>query len=114
MSPFFRIARKALVALVYLAALGGLGVWSSADESTPSTESAASAPTTKGKRARGVIDLGQLEVEGEVRRPQVTWIDSQRRLRDQMPLFHQQEFLRIEQQLLAPLTAKELNARSTQ
>lgn len=58
--------------------------------------------------SRGVIDLGQLEVEGELRRPSVEWIDSQKRVRDWMPGLHQDEFMRLEAQLLKPLSRGQL------
>jgi hypothetical protein len=74
---------------------------------------AAEAATTQAKAANSsrpgtVIDLGQLEVEGEVRRPQLAWIDSQRHLKDLLPGFHRSEFGAFEAELTRPMTRADL------
>jgi len=65
----------------------------------------------KSHRAGQVIDLGQLEIEGEVRRPNVNWIDSQRRVKDMLPIFHRAEFKALEDQLLRPARIEEIKAK---
>jgi hypothetical protein len=50
-----------------------------------------------------VLDLGQLDVEGQVRRPTVEWIDSQKSARDRIPNLYIQEFARVERELLDAL-----------
>ncbi len=58
-----------------------------------------------------VIDLGQIEVEGELRRPQTEWIDSQKRLMEMIPEIHRRAFLQLEQELLKPLTLAQAKKR---
>jgi hypothetical protein len=58
--------------------------------------------TPPARAAGSVIDLGQLEVEGEIRRPNINWVDSQKRVKDMLPGFHQAEFKSVEDQLLKP------------
>lgn len=113
MTGVMQLTKTILVALAYVAALILLGL-NATHAAVPAAVKQKNKPAfgdTDTKNPRGVIDLGQIEVEGEVRRPQVTWIDSQRRLRDQMPGFHQQEFYRLEAQLLAPMTTQELRSK---
>ena len=57
------------------------------------------------------IDLGQIEVEGELRRPQTEWIDSQKRLMEMIPEIHKRAFLQLEQELLKPLTLAQAKKR---
>jgi hypothetical protein len=54
-----------------------------------------------------VIDLGELEIEGEVRKPNINWIDSQKKLKNMMPIYHQIEFSNLEKQMLVPESPKQ-------
>ena len=49
-----------------------------------------------------MIDLGQLEVEGELRRPPVNWIGNMKGLKELLPSLYANEFKRLEEQLLKP------------
>ena len=61
-----------------------------------------------GERISGnVIDLGELQIEGEVRRPSVNWIDSNKRVLELIPLFHREEFLKLERELVKPISKSE-------
>ncbi len=51
-----------------------------------------------------VLDLGELEVEGEVRRPPVDWIDSSKRIKGQIPALYASQFRKLEEELLKPIT----------
>ena len=54
-----------------------------------------------------VIDLGQLEVEGELRRPNTQWIDSGKPMQAMLPGLYEREFLRLENRITRPLTRDE-------
>lgn len=54
--------------------------------------------------AQRVIDLGQMEIEGELRRPQMRWVDSGKRLKELLPRIHGERFEAIERELLKPMT----------
>lgn len=60
--------------------------------------------------AERVIDLGQVEIEGELRRPQVRWVDSSKRMKDLLPRIHSERFQAIEKKLLKPLTVAQASA----
>jgi len=47
-----------------------------------------------------VVDLGETSVNGEVRRPSITWIDSQKSVRDDLPEVFRKEFDEFEGCLL--------------
>lgn len=49
-----------------------------------------------------VVDLGQLSVTGEVRRPAISWIDSQKSVREMVPALIKIEYDAYEQTLLEP------------
>ena len=70
---------------------------------------AAAEPKAKGK----VIDIGNLEVDGELRRPNVNWIDSQKRIKDLLPAFHREEFRALERELLKPGDTRGLEAAAS-
>lgn len=50
----------------------------------------------------GVIDLGQMSVNGELRKPSVTWIDSQKAVKDLIHAYLKPEFDAFESKLLEP------------
>src|SRR4051812_40551020 len=52
----------------------------------------------------GVIDLGEMSVEGELRRPSITWIDSQKPVNSVLGAYMDEEFERFESSLLHPAT----------
>lgn len=54
-----------------------------------------------------VIDIGELEVEGEVRRPPVDWIDSSQRMKQEMSNVYIRQFQKLENELLKPVTRTE-------
>jgi hypothetical protein len=62
----------------------------------------AAAPKEQKQKAPKVIDLGELEVEGEVKRPQVNYVDSQRKIKESIPEFHREGFTELENKLLKP------------
>jgi hypothetical protein len=47
-----------------------------------------------------VVDLGQVSVTGEVRRPAISWIDSQKAAREAVPGLLKSEFEKYEENLL--------------
>lgn len=49
-----------------------------------------------------VIDLGEMSVTGEVRKPSIQWIDSQKSVKEHLPSLLKGEFERFEEQLLRP------------
>lgn len=49
-----------------------------------------------------VVDLGQLSVTGEVRRPAISWIDSQKSVREMVPSLVKSEYDAYESELLEP------------
>ena len=53
-----------------------------------------------------VVDLGEMEVQGDIRRPAITWIDSQKPVKDGLSSIIKTEFERFETQLLAPALAE--------
>ena len=56
-----------------------------------------------------VIDLGQLEIEGELRRPSLQWLDSQKRLKEWLPRIYAEQFKRLEDELVRPMTKPEFD-----
>jgi hypothetical protein len=60
--------------------------------------------TTKPATKKRVIDLGELEVTGEVRRPPVLWIDSDQKVRNEIPKLYRKQFLALEEELLSART----------
>lgn len=56
----------------------------------------------------GVLDLGQLEVEGEVRKPGVSWIDSQKKMKGLLPELFKMEMQRLERKMLAPISSDQM------
>ncbi len=53
-----------------------------------------------------VVDLGEMSVQGELRRPAITWIDSQKSVRELMPSIWKSEYESFELQLLEPTLKK--------
>lgn len=49
-----------------------------------------------------VVDLGEMSVHGEIRRPAITWIDSQKPVKDVLSSVVKKEFERFEAELLRP------------
>lgn len=49
-----------------------------------------------------VFDLGEMSVVGELSKPGIQWIDSQRLIKEQLPQILKAEFERIENKLLQP------------
>lgn len=49
-----------------------------------------------------VVDLGELSVNGEVRRPNITWIDSQKLVNEALPGVVKAEIELFESRLLEP------------
>ena len=47
-----------------------------------------------------VVDLGQMSVSGDVRKPSISWIDSQKAVRDQIPVFLKYDFEEFERTLM--------------
>jgi len=75
----------------------------------------ADAATDQAPRAsKKVLDLGELEVDGEVRRPNVNWVDSQKRVREMLPELHRGEFHAIEETLLKPARIQAIRAKLSQ
>ena len=66
--------------------------------SVDSIHSANNAPSTT--TSGNVINLGTEEIQGELRRPKVDWIDSQKRVKAWLPLIHEKQFVRLEAELL--------------
>jgi hypothetical protein len=66
----------------------------------------AATPSSQSNSGKKVLDLGELEVEGEVRRPPVDWIDSNKRMKQQIPGLYANQFRKLEEELLRPI-AKE-------
>ena len=62
----------------------------------------AAEPKEQKQKTPKVIDLGELEVEGEVKRPQVNYVDSQRKIKESIPEFHREGFTELEDKLLKP------------
>lgn len=56
------------------------------------------------------IDLGQLEIEGELRRPNVQWLDSQKRLKEYVSRIYAEQFHHLEDELLKPMTHSEFES----
>lgn len=48
------------------------------------------------------VDLGQMSVSGEVRRPAINWIDSQRTVKGKIPEFLKADYEQFVQRLLKP------------
>lgn len=46
-----------------------------------------------------VIHVGELEVQGEVRRPMVEWVDSTQNLKQLIPIFLRDEFIKFEKEM---------------
>ena len=65
--------------------------------------SAKAETTTVTPSGKKVLDLGELEVEGEVRRPPVDWIDSNKRIKQQIPGLYASQFRKLEEELLRPI-----------
>lgn len=64
----------------------------------------ASAPTgsdaSSGTKKSRVIDLGQLEIEGELRRPPVNWVGNYKGMRELLPILYAAEFERLESEVV--------------
>ncbi len=52
--------------------------------------------------ASTVIDLGEISVEGELRKPAITWIDSKKAVNEVVPSLFESEFDSFEHSLLSP------------
>ena len=59
-----------------------------------------------------VVDLGQMSINGELRRPSVQWIDSKKSLRPELPKIAQEELVRLEEKLLQPAALPGKEAKS--
>lgn len=70
------------------------------------TNAVAEQSQSKAAPRGSVIDLGQLEVEGEIRRPPIDWIDSQKRAKQNLLNLYARQFALIEEALLKPASAK--------
>ncbi len=53
-----------------------------------------------GKKNR-VVDLGQLEIEGELRRPPVNWVGNYKGMREIIPILYAAEFERLEKEIVS-------------
>ncbi|MBF0208037.1 MAG: hypothetical protein HQK53_14250 [Oligoflexia bacterium] len=53
-------------------------------------------------RGSNTVDLGDINVAGEVRKPSIAWIDSQKAVKDQLPDIFKNEFAEFEAELLKP------------
>jgi len=53
-----------------------------------------------------VVDLGQMSVTGDVRRPTITWIDSQKTVREKLPSLVKEDYEIFEASLLQPEVAE--------
>lgn len=49
-----------------------------------------------------VVDLGEMSVQGELRKPNISWIDSQKNVRDILPDYLKSEFNSFEAKLVTP------------
>lgn len=59
-----------------------------------------------------VVDLGQMSINGELRRPSVQWIDSKKALRPELPKIATEELIRLEDKLLKPAVLPEKEAKN--
>lgn len=46
------------------------------------------------------IDLGQLEIQGELRRPPVNWVGNYKGMREILPVLYSEEFSQLEKEIL--------------
>lgn len=53
-------------------------------------------------KSASVVDLGEMSINGELRRPSVQWIESKKALRPELPKIAQKELERLEEELLRP------------
>lgn len=56
-----------------------------------------------------VIDLGDAEVEGELRRPSINWIDSQKNARERLVDVFSSEYDEFQAKLLKPAASEKTN-----
>ncbi len=61
-------------------------------------------------KAEKVVDLGQLEIEGELRRPNVQWVDSNKKIKEYIVRIYTEQFRRLEDELLKPMTKPQFRA----
>ncbi len=54
-----------------------------------------------------VLDLGEMEVDGELRRPSLQWLDSSKRAQTLLPELYKTIFAELEAELTQPLTREE-------
>lgn len=62
---------------------------------------------TASAKEKKVLDLGELEVDGELRRPSLQWLDSSRRAQELLPELYRNMFLEIENELTRPMPVLE-------
>lgn len=60
---------------------------------------------------RRVIDLGEGEIFGDLKRPQIRWVDSSAVMRQILPRIHARKFADLEAELLRPLSRAEWRKR---
>lgn len=53
-------------------------------------------------KSASVVDLGEMSINGELKRPTVQWIESKKALRPELPKIAQKELERLEEELLRP------------
>ncbi len=58
-----------------------------------------------------VLDLGEMEVDGELRRPSLSWLDSSKRAQALIPELYRKLFAELEAELTKPMTVAEYEAR---
>jgi hypothetical protein len=66
-----------------------------------------SIPNSALAKEKKVLDLGELEVDGELRRPSLQWLDSSRRAQELLPELYKNMFAEIENELTKPMTVAE-------
>ncbi len=105
--------------MIFVSLVFGLSLGTSEAVGAPSApaKSAASpkAPTGAEMTNQGVpldltkkiIDIGELQIEGELRRPNMQWLDSSKRMREHLARIYVEQFRRLEDEMLRPITQPE-------
>ncbi len=58
-----------------------------------------------------VLDLGEMEIDGELRRPSLSWLDSNKRAQALIPELYRRLFAELEGELTKPMTLAEYSGR---
>lgn len=61
--------------------------------------------------SKKVLDLGEMEIDGELRRPSLSWLDSSKRAQALIPELYRKLFAELEAELTKPMTVAEYEAR---